>query len=61
MSVGHKPDCFVTEPKWYLNNYVMNTVTKLDVLGVTFSADGKYVDHVQTRIQKCRRSTPCMP
>ena len=56
MSVGHKPDCFVTEPKWYLNNYVMNTVTKLDVLGVTFSADGKYVDHVQTRIQKCRRS-----
>ena len=34
----------------------MNTVTKLDVLGVTFSADGKYVDHVQTRMQKCRRS-----
>ena len=47
MSVGHKPDCFVTEPKWYLNNHVMNTVTKLDVLGVTFSAEGKYVDHVQ--------------
>ena len=56
MSVGYKPDFFTSKPVWYLNNNAFNTVIKLDILGVTFSSDGKSSDCVQTRIQKCRRA-----
>lgn len=56
MSIGYKPDCFTSKPVWFLNNNEINTVTKLNILGVTFSGDGKMYDHVQTRIQKCRRA-----
>ena len=56
MSIGYKPDCFTSKSVWYLNNNALDTVTKLDILGVTFSSDGKSSDYVQTRIQKCRRA-----
>ena len=56
MCAGYKPDCFVTSPKWYLNDVVMDTVTKLDILGVTFNNNFKTYEHVQNRVQKCRRA-----
>ncbi len=56
MSVGYKPDCFVTEPRWYLNENIMQTVTKLEILGVTFTNNGTCSDHVHNRVQKCRRA-----
>ena len=34
----------------------METVTKLEILGVTFTNNGTCSDHVQNRVQKCRRA-----
>ena len=44
---GYKPDCFVTTPRWFVNDAVMDTVTKLYILGVTFNNNGKTYEHVQ--------------
>ena len=56
VSAGYKPDCFVTESIWYLNENIMETVTKLEILGVTFTNNVTCSDHVQNRVQKCRRA-----
>ena len=52
MCAGYNPDCFVTSP----NDVVMDTVTKLDIFGVTFNNNCKTYEHVQNRVQKCRRA-----
>ena len=56
MVTGYKPHCFVNTPVWYLGNNVMNTVNSLDILGVTFTSSINYDSHIQTRVQKCKRS-----
>ena len=55
MNAGYKPDCFVTEPIWYLNKNITETVTKLEILCVTFTNNGTCSDHVQNRIQKYKK------
>ena len=49
MSVGYKTGSFVTEHIWYLTENVMEIVTKLGILGVTFTDNGTRSDHVQNR------------
>ena len=56
MSVGYKPDCFVTEHIWHLHDNIKGTVTKLEILDTTFTNNGACSDPVQNRIQKCRRA-----
>ena len=56
MSTGYKPDCFVTKPIWYLNENITETVTRLEILGETFTNNDTCSDHVQNRLQKCRRA-----
>ena len=56
MVTGYKPHCFVNTPVWYLGNNVMNTVNSLEILGVTFTSSINYDSHIQTRVQKCKRS-----
>ena len=56
MSTGYRPDCFTSEPKWYLNGSVMTNSKALEILGVSFRTNSVYDHHVQNRIQKCRRS-----
>jgi len=56
ISAGYKPDCFVTEPIWYLNENIMETVTKLEILDVTFTNNDTCSDHVPNRVDKCRRA-----
>ena len=56
MVVGNNPDCFTSQPTWHLNNVAMNTVSRLEILGVTFSNNSNFKEHVQTRSQKCKRS-----
>jgi len=56
MVAGSNHISFDSIPIWYLDNTPMQTVNNLDVLGVTFSNNNKYHDHVQNRISKCKRS-----
>ena len=56
MVTGYKPHCFVNTPVWYLGNNVMNTVNSLEILGATFTSSINYDSHIQTRVQKCKRS-----
>ncbi len=56
MPVGKGKTCFATEPVWYLKNIPIETVNSLDILGVNFTSNVKYDDHVHTRIKKCKRS-----
>ena len=56
MSVGYRPDSFIRQPVWHLDDSDLKTVDKLDILGVSFTANGKFADFTQSRINKCRRS-----
>jgi hypothetical protein len=56
MVAGGNPKCFVTDPVWKLGCTPMDTVSSLDILGVTFNAFHKYDEYVNIRIQKCKRS-----
>ena len=56
MVAGKNSKCFVTDPVWHLGSTPMDTVSSLDILGVTFNSTHKYDNHVNTRIQKCKRS-----
>ena len=37
MGAGYESDCFVSEAIWYLHENIMETVTKLEILVVTFT------------------------
>ena len=56
MVAGKNSKYFVTDPVWHLGSTPMDTVSSLDILGVTFNSTHKYDNHVNTRIQKCKRS-----
>ena len=49
-------DLFCRQPSWYLGSQRMEISTKLDVLGIIFTNDGKSGKHVHKRIQKCRQT-----
>jgi hypothetical protein len=53
---GYNPDCFVKTPNWNMGGKCLKTVTNLDILGITFNSQVKYNDHIEQRIQKCKRS-----
>ena len=52
MVAGKNSKCFVTDPVWHLGSTPMDTVSSLDILGVTFNSTHKYDNHVNTRIQQ---------
>lgn len=56
----NKTKCFIIagnelceEPRWHLNNELINNVDILEILGVQFDSKGE--SHVQNRSEKCRR------
>ena len=46
----------LVDPKWYLNNVMIENVDEMDILGVTFSSTGGATSHVRKRADKCKRS-----
>ncbi len=56
MCIGKSSTCFVTKPVWHLKGIAIENVHNLEVLGVNFDYNVKYNDHIQIRIQKCKRS-----
>ena len=44
------------EPEWYLGHSQILVDNKLEILGTVFSCDGKYNEHINSRIRKCRNS-----
>ena len=56
MLSGYKPNCFSTPPEWFMGDQAMELVDNLDVLGVNFTSNMKYDIHINTRVQKCKRS-----
>ena len=58
-----KTKCFISgkhrfnnEPKWLIGENVIEVTNELDILGSTFSEDGKGRAHVERRINSCRRN-----
>ena len=47
-------DCFVQQPRWFLNNLAIDNVDNLEILGVHF--DSNNAQHVNVRSEKCRKS-----
>ena len=47
---------FVVEPSWYLKGSLVENVSEMDLLGVTFQCNGTSTAHVDNRISNCRRS-----
>ena len=47
---------FVIEPSWYLKGSLVENVSEMDLLGVTFQCNGTSTAHVDNRISNCRRS-----
>jgi hypothetical protein len=47
---------FVTDPCWTLGNEPLETVTRLDILGVAFDSTGSATPHVKARMASCSRS-----
>ena len=43
---------FVQEPRWFLGNNMIDNVTNLDILGVTFSSTNGVSQHTDIRINK---------
>ena len=60
MPVGKSAKCFVSDPVWHLKGVPIETVKNIEILGVNFTSTVKYDDHIQTRIQKCKRSVYSM-
>ena len=56
MLTGYKPKCFTTPPEWFMGDQAMELVDNLDILGVNFTSNMKYDIHINTRVQKCKRS-----
>ena len=56
MVAGYNCECFVESPLWHLGGKPMNTVNRLEILGVNFTSSVNYDAHIQTRVQKCKRS-----
>ena len=56
MITGYKPNNFINDPVWYMNGEPMNVVDNVDILGVNFSSNVRYDNHVKSRVQKCKRS-----
>ena len=56
MVTGKNPNCFISDPTWYMGTNISKTVSNLDIVGVDFSSSGKYDDFINNRIQKCKRS-----
>lgn len=44
------------EPKWFLSGHQLETVNSLDILGVSFSSDGKASCHVDKRVASAHRA-----
>ena len=60
MITGYKPNNFINDPVWYMNGQPMSVVDNIDILGVNFSSNVRYDKHVNTRVQKCKRSMNSM-
>ena len=56
MVTGKNPNCFISDPTWYMGSSILKTASNIDILGVNFSSSGKYDDFMNNRIQKCKRS-----
>ena len=46
----------LVDPKWYLNNVMIENVDEMDILGVTVSSTCDATSHVRRRGDKCKRS-----
>ena len=44
------PNCFISDPTWYMGTNILKTVSNLDILDVYFSSSGKYDDFIHNRI-----------
>ena len=47
---------FVVEPSWYLKGCLVENVSEMDLLGVTFHCNGTITAHVDNCINNCRGS-----
>ena len=47
---------FIQEPRWFLDNKVIENVDKFDILGTTFSSSNSFLDHLENRVGKSKKS-----
>ena len=47
---------FKSTPTWLLGSQMVENTKQLEILGTVFDENCNYVNHVQTRIQSCRRA-----
>ena len=51
MVTGKNPNCFNSDPTWYMGTSISKTVSNLEILGVNL---GKYDDFINNRIQNVK-------